>query len=358
MRVKEDSPFKLQQCIPSRYTLSLLSVTGVRPAFKDLSSSCNPQDLEVSLIFVAHFASCYFSFILAFCYISPHEAKTLFICMRLGFHLIHVLQYCTWKFIDERVALSIKPSNTREAQKHWKATMLASRVNFAVQAASTASKSKRGGGNSRVLAHLLGRGQDLVGPPDPLTNLRPVYYAPRFTAPTPGSSTKKLHPYQLDEFGTSNSSQVTASTAASVKSETFLGKSTSSRSRVAAQRLESLRRRFEAEDLEWRLQRRRLDQISHEHWARSNLAFIAAKEEAENRARMSSISPTKGQYDPYIMEEFHRTWVETRAPSFEAYQREWISGILGQLRPACRAVYRDLRWQFELWRTGASQAMS
>ncbi|KAK9894613.1 hypothetical protein P389DRAFT_162768 [Cystobasidium minutum MCA 4210] len=190
--------------------------------------------------------------------------------------------------------------------------------------------------NSRVLAHLLAQEQDLVGPPDPLTNLRPVYYAPRFTTPAPVSSTKKLHPYQLDEFGTSDLPR-------------------SSMSLQKTEKLENLRRRFEAEDLEWRLQQRRLDQISHEHWARSNLAFAAAKEEAENRARMSSISPSKNQYDPYIMEEFHRNWVATRGPSFEAYQREWIAGIFGHLKPAMKALYRDWRWKFELWRHGLSK---
>lgn len=206
--------------------------------------------------------------------------------------------------------------------------------------------------NNRVLAHLLAQEQDLVGPPDPLTNLRPVYYAPRFTMPAPVSSTKKLHPYQLDEFGTSTLTNASVNTR---KGKQHSEEPNSSRSVASAEKLENLRRRFEAEDLEWRLQRRRLDQISHEHWARSNLAFAAAKEEAENKARMSSISPSKNQYDPHIMEEFHRKWVESRGPAFEAYQREWISGILSHLKPAMKAVYRDWRWKFELWRHGISK---
>lgn len=219
---------------------------------------------------------------------------------------------------------------------------------------SAARTSRRS--NSRVLAHLLAQEQDLVGPPDPLTNLRPVYYAPRFTSPAPVSSTKKLHPYQLDEFGTANlhrSSTTSISMQKGKQREVDI--SQNSKAIAAREKLENLRRRFEAEDLEWRLQRRRLDQISHEHWARSNLAFTAAKEEAENRARMSSISPSKNQYDPYIMEEFLRNWVESRAPAFEAYQRDWIAGILGHLKPAMKALYRDWRWSFELWRHGLSK---
>lgn len=208
-------------------------------------------------------------------------------------------------------------------------------------------------GNNRVLAHLMAQEQDLVGPPDPLTNLRPVYYAPRFTSPAPVNSTKKLHPYQLDEFGSSNLPFTSANLQASGKQRNAT--ETSSKLNASREKLENLRRRFEAEDLAWRLQRRRLDQISHEHWARSNLAFIAAKEEAEAKARMSSISPSKNQYDPYVMEEFHRSWVENRAPYFEAYQRDWIAGIFSHLKPAMRAVYRDWRWKFELWRNGLSK---
>lgn len=214
----------------------------------------------------------------------------------------------------------------------------------------TAARTTRRG-NNRVLAHLLAQEQDLVGPPDPLTNLRPVYYAPRFTSPTPVNSTKKLHPYQLDEFGSSN---LPRSVANVQKGKTQEAYDSTSKVNASREKLENLRRRFEAEDLEWRLQRRRLDQISHEHWARSNLAFTAAKEDAETRARMSSISPSKNQYDPYIMEEFLRNWVETRASAFEAYQRDWIAGIISHLKPAMRAVYRDWRWKFELWRSGLS----
>jgi hypothetical protein len=218
-------------------------------------------------------------------------------------------------------------------------------------ARQVAARARRSGSN-RVLAHLLGQEQDLVGPPDPLTNLRPVYYAPRFTAPSPVSSTKKLHPYQLDEFGSAGLGPRSTSAAADAQGKTQKSDRAARKEILAREKVESLRRRFEAEDLEWRLQRRRLDQVSHEYWARSNLAFTAAKEEAENKAHMSSISPSKTRYDPFIMEEFHRNWVESRAGAFEAYQREWIAGIFGHLKPALKVVYRDYRWKFELWRHG------
>lgn len=264
--------------------------------------------------------------------------------------------------------------------------------------ASIASSSSTGASSSQV---------DLVGPPDPLTHLRPVYYAPRFTAPAPTTTTRKLHPYSLDEFSTPipsprASPRVTSSStdpgAKAISPKPSLlsaltGLLTNSRrtskQQFAPTRLEKLRQQFEAEDLAWRLSRRRLDQISHEHWARSNAAFTALREEAlqeaEQRAALEALpaavtamsmpsgtpnaplmsappestrtpesaTATKTRReDPAVMERFLYDWVNGRGPEFEAYQRVWIPGILGQIRPALRARYRDWRWRFEVWRSG------
>ncbi|KAL7004584.1 hypothetical protein EMMF5_005843 [Cystobasidiomycetes sp. EMM_F5] len=166
-----------------------------------------------------------------------------------------------------------------------------------------------------------------------------MYYAARFTAPDPNQRTRKLHPYSLDEFGSRPISQITASKGR--HSEKLIPK---------LARMESLRTGFEAEDLAWRLQQRRLDRISHEHWAKSNLAFSQAKAEAEERASMGSLDGDTP--DPLVMEDFYKTWVEANAQEYERYQQEWIKGIFGHIRPAIRAVYRDWRWKLELWRMG------
>jgi hypothetical protein len=52
------------------------------------------------------------------------------------------------------------------------------------------------------------------------------------------------------------------------------------------------------------------------------------------------------------MEKFLKDWVESRGKEYENYQRVWIGGILGQMRPAIKAQYREWRWKFELWRCG------
>lgn len=190
---------------------------------------------------------------------------------------------------------------------------------------------------------------------------------------------RKLHPYRLDEFGNTTGasddfqfaiSQRADHTAPStILSLIGIGRQSRVNRRLQArQRLEALRRRFEAEDLAWRLQRRRLDQLSHEYWSRSNIAFAEAKEAAEQRARMiaeetkpfktivvtgeKATIPKEATYDPRVMEEFHRNWVEGRAAPFESYQREWVAGVFSQLKPAIRAVYRDCRWRLEVWRSG------
>ena len=228
--------------------------------------------------------------------------------------------------------------------------MLTSAVRAAAAITGTTFTARR---STTVLAHLAGFGADLVGPPDTLTHLRPVQYAARFVAPQPVSSTKKLHPYSLQEF-----SSVSRSSTSEVVTQSPFGK----RDIASLNRLERLRQKFEAEDLAWRLQRRRLDQISNEHWARSNAAFSASKRAAEEAAeeRVALTTFPKGnlnydggqKYDAEVMEQFHRSWVEERADEYERYQQQWIAGIVSHLRPAIRAVYREWRWKFELWRCG------
>ena len=196
-----------------------------------------------------------------------------------------------------------------------------------------------------ALAHLLAAGGDLVGPPNPLTNLRPVWYAPRFTAAKIVNAAQKLHPYSLDEFesaigGRSHSLPAMFGTVATTAH--------TARRQRNLDRLESLRSQFEAEDLAWRMQRRRLDQMSHVHWARSNAAFLAAKADAEERASLSSLSSTVP--DPLVMEDFLKRWVDEKSQGHERYQQEWLRGIAAQIRPAIKAIYRDWRWNFELWR--------
>lgn len=198
-----------------------------------------------------------------------------------------------------------------------------------------------------ALAHLLGTGRDLVGPPDALTNLRPVYRAPKFTSPQPSAGTRKLHPYSLDEFG---------SRTPVISSSTLLPGSrqkTAAKQQARLARLEAVRSTFEAEDLAWRLQQRRLEQVSHEHWARSNSAFAKAKNEAEDKASMGSLS--LGSPDSFIMEDFHKRWLEDNAQEYERYQQTWLRGIFAHIPPAARAVYRDWRWKFEVWRAGVPQ---
>lgn len=181
-----------------------------------------------------------------------------------------------------------------------------------------------------------------MGPPDPLTNLRPVAYATPFAAPANKLQTRKLHPYSLEEFSNTNV-------------DTLLSRG---KREKALQRLEALRQRFEAQDLAWRLQRRRLDLISHKHWARSNTLFRqqkqAAEELATERAALAGIQGGSSQVrlDPTVMDEFHRQWVDTRANDHAKYHKEWIKGVLGQIRPGMWAQYRLWRWRLELWRCG------
>lgn len=111
--------------------------------------------------------------------------------------------------------------------------------------------------------------------------------------------------------------------------------------------LEQLRARFEAEDLAWRLRKRRLQRTSHEHWARSNYAFHTEKQQAVARAQ------AEGSCEFEALEKFHQDWVNAgHGQAFARYQSEWLAGLFGQLIPDLKAIYRDYRWKLELWRCG------
>jgi hypothetical protein len=196
-----------------------------------------------------------------------------------------------------------------------------------------------------------------------------VYYHPRFVESSPSSSARKLHPYSLDEF-TASSDSPAFSTSTSTGNGGQLRHVGDRRGKARAlERLEKLRRRFEAEDLEWRLQQRRLDRVAHEYWYRSNSAFAEIKSQAEQRAHYtslaaaSSVAPAPStatpaargrarSEDPRVMEEFLRHWVDSRGEHFQRFQGQWLRGLSSHLKPALRAVYRDWRWKLELWRSG------
>ncbi|EKM55618.1 uncharacterized protein PHACADRAFT_94000 [Phanerochaete carnosa HHB-10118-sp] len=114
--------------------------------------------------------------------------------------------------------------------------------------------------------------RDLVGPPDPVSNLRPVIYDD-----TPAQSAPASHPYSLKEFT------------------------------------------GDTREYQWKVQRQELDAYNHNFWADSNTRFNAALE-----ARLSSLPADSTSYDRELaMSDFYGSWLAQEQDRLRAYNAEW-----------------------------------
>ncbi|KAI0341586.1 hypothetical protein BDW22DRAFT_1358406 [Trametopsis cervina] len=115
--------------------------------------------------------------------------------------------------------------------------------------------------------------RDLVGPNDPISNLRPVIYDD--AVPTPPDDVR--HPYSLREF------------------------------------------RGDTREYQWRLQRQELDAFNHTFWTDSNTRFEAAKE-----SFLSSLPESCTEDDKeHALATFYRSWLLQEEPRQRAYNAEW-----------------------------------
>lgn len=184
--------------------------------------------------------------------------------------------------------------------------------------------------------------QDLIGPPCPLSNLRPVYYAPMFPElHSPPSLARNLHPYRLQEFGTSNESATLD---------------------PRQQRLQALKRQFHAADLEWRLTRYRVDQFNQDFWARTNTEFLNARNAYvaqlprhgspdNNEAGQIASAPTDVDLAPFYAQHLAST-----KKLYAAYNAQLWKMQAALLWPAISASIRRWKWRWEVWKAGGERA--
>ncbi|KAM5532051.1 hypothetical protein V8D89_014302 [Ganoderma adspersum] len=114
--------------------------------------------------------------------------------------------------------------------------------------------------------------QHLVGPPDPVSHLRPVIYD---DAPPPPPQTR--HPYSLKEFT------------------------------------------GDTREYQWKMQRQELDAYNHQFWKESNTRFYAAKE-----AVLQSLpEETTPEQREVALSDFYRRWVAQERERLDDYGEEW-----------------------------------
>ncbi|GAA93472.1 uncharacterized protein L969DRAFT_16278 [Mixia osmundae IAM 14324] len=176
---------------------------------------------------------------------------------------------------------------------------------------------------------------DLVGSPDPVSNLRPVQYRSIFgDREVPLDNLTPLdpsvHPY-TEEYPTEGA-LATGMTP----------------------RLAALRRRYELYDMAWRLHRRRMDDHSQTFWSRVNIAFEEDKQAYIERAQQRAKLANQPFDADAALPEFYAAWLARHRLEYKDYNAELWRLTWSALAPAMMAKLRNWRWRFEVWRAGAS----
>ncbi|KAA1471120.1 hypothetical protein DENSPDRAFT_837048 [Dentipellis sp. KUC8613] len=142
------------------------------------------------------------------------------------------------------------------------------------------------------LLHSSAVAHNRVGPPDAISNLRPILY----DDPVPLSSEELRHPYSLSEF------------------------------------------RGDPAEYQWKLQRQQLDAWNHAFWTDSNARFERAK------AAVLSSLPESASADAreLALADFYKQWVLQETTRQENYTREWRQRSFEEIKLAARVHYQKL----------------
>lgn len=189
---------------------------------------------------------------------------------------------------------------------------------------------------STVLHSTLPPAVDLIGPPCPLSNLRPVYYSPLFPSlHSPPSISKNQHPYSPQEFASSHSAPLYDH---------------------RQQRLHQLKRKLHAQDLEWRLTRYRFDQFNQHFWARTNTSFLLARDAyVANLDPSSTNSSSAGTVSDVDLAPFYAQHLKDTKKVYAEYNAQLWKAQARLLWPALKAVARGWKWRWEVWKAGGEK---
>ncbi|KAG7092506.1 hypothetical protein E1B28_008857 [Marasmius oreades] len=149
--------------------------------------------------------------------------------------------------------------------------------------------------SSRVL-HASARSlRDLIGPPDPISHLRPIIYD---DVPTPPPPSLLHHPYSLAEFDPEPSNNESA------------------------------------HELQWKLQRKQLDDLNQYFWLDSNIRFESGK-----KAVLESLPLTASVMDKEnALSEFYKHWLMQEKPRLEEYTHAYRTRNVTVVVLAARAT--------------------
>ncbi|KAF6767522.1 hypothetical protein PSEUBRA_005435 [Kalmanozyma brasiliensis GHG001] len=220
-------------------------------------------------------------------------------------------------------------------------TVSASRSMTTASSAKASSSSASSSSRPRRSARFAARpGADMVGPPDPISNLRPIRYGSAFeevTSPSvssPSATASLSHPYSLQEFTSSSSTLPGTSRAPSLYFERLLAK-------------------LESAELAHKLRMARADSFNQRFWQENNARFIQALGEFRSRTGSSKAVATTGKgnttneqeneldLDSDSLATFYSAWLKANSARHRAYNRQLWRQTFGDLAPAAR--YQGLR---------------
>ncbi|KAJ3883510.1 hypothetical protein F5051DRAFT_342841 [Lentinula edodes] len=136
----------------------------------------------------------------------------------------------------------------------------------------------------------------LVGPPDPISHLRPIIYD---DVPPPPAPAVVNHPYSLQEFDPEPARI----------SNTY--------------------------EMQWKLQRQQLDDTSQDFWLDSNTRFETAKE-----AVLASLPPGSTPLDKEnALSEFYKQWLLQESARVDEYSKIWRALNWANIVLAARVKY-------------------
>ncbi|TCD68904.1 hypothetical protein EIP91_009454 [Steccherinum ochraceum] len=156
------------------------------------------------------------------------------------------------------------------------------------------------------LLHSTSVRHDLVGPPDPVSNLRPVVYD---DAPPEIRSPNDTHPYSLKEF------------------------------------------RGDAREYQWKMQRQQLDAYNLAYWTDSNTRFEGAKQ-----AMLTSLpESTTEEEREFALSEFYYRWLVQEEERSKLYNEQWNKQNWSTIWLGARVKF-DMLWSRITGRTPPSSS--
>ena len=159
----------------------------------------------------------------------------------------------------------------------------------------------------------LSKNSNLVGPANPVSNLRPVYFAPLFPVSSWNAGTSP-HPYSLNEL----------------------------HSTVALPpQLVELRETLAAEDLQYRMMLSAHEKRSITFWSDINTRYAVAKAQSDMDE-----------------DDFDRLWSQDHQAEYRTYHRLFYKGQFGLVWPSAKAEWRRLKWRAACWRAGVDSGLA